>query len=72
MKGKFDSQLATLRGDKKLPRTMRKIVFRWVQGLGNILSAIFNHLMRLESIQRGIDLGTKRRADGIQAPRRRG
>ncbi|MGH8095001.1 MAG: hypothetical protein ACREIF_16265 [Chthoniobacterales bacterium] len=72
MKGKFDSQLATLRADKAFLERCAKPYFDGYKDW-HILSAVFNHLMRLESIQRNIDLGTnegqtayKRLADEVK------
>lgn len=72
MKGKFDAQLAILRADKGFLERCARLYNEGYKDW-HILSAVFNHLMRLEANRRQIDLGTKegqnaykRLADGVK------
>jgi hypothetical protein len=58
MKGKFDAQLAILRGDKGFLERCARLYGDGYKDW-HILSAVFNHLIRLEANRREIDLGTK-------------
>jgi len=58
MKGKFEAQLAVLRADDDFLRRCEKLYGDGYKDW-HILSAIFNHLMRLEANRRGISLETR-------------
>lgn len=58
MKGKFNAQLAVLRADDSFLQRCEKLYANGYKDW-HILSAIFNRLMHLEGLRRGIDLGTK-------------